>query len=109
EVAGYEPGPLVNQLIEGMLAIGARLAPIYRAGRIVDVSPIDGDVLSVALHGQLLQIGRKPFQVLLVRQHRNCLGAEEIVVPNAQEAHENRQILLEWYGAEMFVHLMEAL
>src|SRR5437588_459157 len=65
EVAGNEPGPLVKQLIEGMLAIGARLAPIYRARRIVAVSPIDGDMLSVALPGQLLQIGRKPLQVLL--------------------------------------------
>src|SRR2546429_3476380 len=49
--------------------------------------------LSVALHRQLLQISRKPLEVLLVRQHRNRLRAEEIGVPDAQKAHEHRQVL----------------
>ncbi len=31
EVAGYQPGALVDQLIERVLAVGARLAPIDRA------------------------------------------------------------------------------
>ena len=66
------------------------------------------DVLAVALHGQLLQVGRESLQVLLVRQHRDRLGAEEIVVPDAQQAHEHRQVALERRGAEMLVHLVEA-
>ena len=65
-------------------------------------------MLAVALHGQLLQIGRKALQVLLVGQDRDGLGAEEIVVPDGQQAHEHRQIALERRGAEMLVHLMEA-
>ena len=65
-------------------------------------------MLAVALHRQLLQIGRKPLQVLLVGQHRNGLRAEEVVVPDGQQAHEHRQIPLERRGAEMLVHLVKA-
>src|SRR5271155_1270054 len=32
EVAGDEPGPLMDQLVEGVLAVGSRLAPIDWAG-----------------------------------------------------------------------------
>ena len=52
-------------------------------------------MFAVALHGQLLQIGREALQVLLVRQHRHGLGAEEVSVPHAQEPHEHRQVALE--------------
>ena len=41
EVARNEPGSLMDQLIEGVLAVGSRLAPINRAGRIRDLGPID--------------------------------------------------------------------
>ena len=36
EVTRNEPGSLMDQLIEGVLAVGSRLAPINRAGRIGD-------------------------------------------------------------------------
>ena len=36
EVARDQPRPLMNQLIEGVLAVGSRLAPIDRPGRIID-------------------------------------------------------------------------
>ena len=85
EVARDEPRSLMNQLIERVLAVGSRLAPIDRAGIVVDLVAIERDVLAVALHRQLLQIGRKSLQVLLVGQHRNRLGAEEIVVPDGQQ------------------------
>src|SRR2546429_4036019 len=64
--------------------------------------------LSVALHRQLLQISRKPLEVLLVRQHRNRLRAEEIGVPDAQKAHEHRKVLRKRCGMKMFVHFAES-
>ena len=73
-----------------------------------DLGPLERDVLAVALHRQLLEIGRESLQVLLVRQHGDRLGAEEIVVPDAQKAHEHRQVALERRGAEVLVHLVEA-
>ena len=37
---------------------------------------IQSDVLAVALHGELLQVGGKALEVLLVGQHRDGVGAE---------------------------------
>ena len=99
---------LMNQLVERVLAVGARLAPVDRAGIVGDFVAIERDVFAVALHRQLLQIGREALQVLLVGQHRNGLGAEEVVVPDRQEPHEHRQVALEGRGAEVLVHLVEA-
>src|SRR5207249_2492783 len=91
EVTGDEPGALVDQLVERMLPVGSRLTPVDGASRVGDLGTIERDVLAVALHRQLLQIGRKSLQVLLVRQHGNRLGAEEVVVPKGQEGQEYRQ------------------
>ena len=65
-------------------------------------------MLAVALHRQLLQIRRKSLQVLLVGQDSHGLRAEEIVVPDGQQAHEHRQVALERSRAEVLVHLVEA-
>ena len=65
-------------------------------------------MLAVALHGELLEICGKSFQILLVGQYGDGLGAEEIVVPDADQAHQHRQIALERRSAEMLVDLMEA-
>ena len=108
EVTGDKPGSLMNQLVERVLAVSPRLAPIDGTSLVGDLGPIQGDVLSVALHGELLQIGRESLQILLVRQDRHGLGAEEVVVPDGQEAHKHRQVARERGGAEVLVHLMEA-
>src|ERR1700738_3568533 len=65
EIAGYEPGPLMDQLIEGMLAVGPWLAPVDRSGVVIHVDAVPGHMLAVALHGELLKIGRETLQVLL--------------------------------------------
>src|SRR5215471_18089831 len=100
EVAGDEPGALMDQLIERVLAIGSRLAPIDRAGLMIYRHPGEGQVLAVALHRQLLEIGWEALQILLVGQHRDGLCAEEVIVPDAEETHEHRQVALEWRAAE---------
>jgi AsmA protein len=109
EVARNHFGSLVNQLIEGVLAVGARLAPVDGARLIIDMRAVDGNGFSVALHRQLLQISGKPLEVLVVGQHGNRLRVEEIVVPDDHQAHQHRQVLLERRGAEVLVHRMEAL
>src|SRR5258705_13556997 len=94
EVTGDEPRSLVNQLIEGMLAVGSRFAPINGTRIVAGFVPVESNVLAVALHRQLLQISRESLQVLLVGQHRDGLRAEEIVGPKGQEAHAHRQVAL---------------
>src|SRR5262245_472974 len=81
EVAGDETGALVNQLVEGMLPVRSRLAPVDLTRVVVDSSSLERDVLAVALHRQLLEIGRKTLQILFIRQDRDSLGAEKVTVP----------------------------
>ena len=44
EVAGDEAGSLVDELVEGVLAVGAGLTPNDRAGGVVDLSARTGNV-----------------------------------------------------------------
>ena len=108
EVAGNQPRPLMDQLIERMLAVGARLAPVDRPRLIVDARAVERDVLAVALHRQLLEVRGKALQVLLVRQHRDRLRAEEIVVPDREQPHEHRQVALERRACGNAVHRVKA-
>src|SRR5882672_1481688 len=54
EIARNESGPLMDQLIKGVLAIRSRLSPIDWARVVGDFGPIERHVLAIALHGQLL-------------------------------------------------------
>jgi hypothetical protein len=71
--------------------------------------PVKRAVFAVAFHRQLLEVGRKTFQVLLVGQDGDRLRPEEIVLPDRQKTHHHGQILLEGSSAEVFVHLMETI
>ena len=92
----------------GMLAVGSWLPPIDRARLRLYGRPIERYVFAVALHRQLLEIGRETLQVRLVGQHRDGLRAEEVVVPDAKKAHEYRQVGAERRGPEMLVDRVEA-
>ena len=59
EVARDQPRTLMDQLVKRMLAIGAWLAPVNRSGVVIDKVSSERDSLAIALHRQLLQIGRE--------------------------------------------------
>src|SRR5258708_14607563 len=98
---------LVNQLVERVLAVRTWFAPIDWPSRVGSLGPTERNGFPVALHLQLLQVGREPLEVLLVRQYRNSFGTEEIVVPHRQKAQEDRQVALEGRAAKMLVHFMK--
>ena len=100
--------PLVDQLVEGVLAVGPRLAPEDRPGRVVDGLPVEADVLAVRLHGQLLQVGGEALEVLLVGQHGDGLGPEQLRVPDVQQTHQRRQVALVRRREEVLVDRVEA-
>src|SRR6266511_1943356 len=106
EVARNELGALMDELIEGMLPVGARLTPDDGAGRDVYRLAVTVDVLAVALHVALLKVGGETVHVLVIRQNRLRLGAKEIVVPDTEQAHSGRQVLLQRRGPEVFVHVV---
>jgi hypothetical protein len=108
EVAGNHLRALVDELVERVLPVGTGLAPVDRTGLIVDGGAVEGDVLAVRLHRQLLEVSGEALEILLVGKHGDGLGAEELVVPERQQTHQRRQVALERGGAEMLVHGVEA-
>src|SRR5689334_12623419 len=103
EVAWDETRALVDQLIEGVLPVGSRFAPVHRARLVAHARAVNADALAIALHGELLEIGWESRQVLAVRKHGNGLRVEKVRVPESQQAHDDRQVLLEGRRAEVFV------
>ena len=71
-------------------------------------SPASVACFAVALHRQLLQVRGQALQVLVVGQHRERRRAEEVVVPDRQQAEQRRHALLDRRAAEMLVHRVEA-
>ena len=90
---GDEPGALVDQLVEAVLAVRPGLAPVDRPGVVVDGRPVERHVLAVGLHRQLLQVGGEALEVLVVGHDADGLRVEEVAVPHRQKAHEHGQVL----------------
>src|SRR5690349_21279369 len=88
EVAWDEPGSLMNELIERVLTIRSRLAPVNRTRLILNLRSFERDVFAIALHGQLLEVGRESLQILFVGKHRDRFRTKEICVPDVKQAHQ---------------------
>jgi hypothetical protein len=65
EIAGHQPAALVQQLEEGMLPVGADLAPHDGVGLARQRLAVAPHRLAVGLHLQLLQEGRQKAQRLV--------------------------------------------
>src|SRR5215472_16346610 len=89
EVAGNQPRPLMDQLIEGMLAIRSRFSPVDRAGIGLNGFAGQRDMFAVAFHRQLLKVRRESLEVLVVRENGHGLRAEKVVVPDAQQTQDD--------------------
>src|SRR5215469_55449 len=87
EIAWDQSGSLVDELIERMLPIRARLAPVDWSRLEPGRGSFERNVLAVAFHGQLLEVCWKSLQILLIRQNRDGFGAQKIVVPDGDQAH----------------------
>ncbi len=122
EVCGDELSALVQQLVEGVLGVGGRLAEEDGAGGVLDECVASaGNGLSVGFHGKLLQVGGEAVEVLVkstelvicliegsydLRGNKVGLSTVEIRVPNAQQACNDRDVLLKGGGTEMHIHSM---
>ena len=98
----------MQQLVEGMLAVGAGLAPEDLTGVGGHGAAVPANMLAVGLHGELLQVGREAVQVLAVRQHGMALGTEEVDVPDVEQTHQRDGVVLERRVAEVLVDGVEA-
>ena len=84
EIAGDELGALVDELIEGVLPIGAGFAPDNRAGAPSDGFTISIYAFAVAFHIPLLKVGGKAVKVLVVGEDGVSLSVVELVLPDAE-------------------------
>ena len=108
EIGRHDLGALVQKLEEGVLAVGAGLAPDDRAGAVFDQPSVAGHALAVRFHVELLQMRGEAREALVVGQHR--MGAEipDVAVPDAEQPHDHRHVLGERRVAEMLVHRARA-
>merc|ERR1719222_1812099 len=77
---------------------------LTRAGEKVNHSTGPGDVLSIALHISLLEVGRKPVQVLIVGQQGMRLSTKEVAIPDAKDGKDHRKIGFHGGSAEVVIH-----
>ena len=86
-----------------MLTVSTLLPPDDWCGCVGHRLPLSGDALAIAFHFSLLQICWQVFQVLVIRQDGLGVGAEEVVVPNAQNCHHDWNVALKRGVAEVLV------
>src|SRR5262249_49760137 len=96
----------MNQLVEGVLSIGARFTPDDWPCAVVYPVTMNGDAFAVALHIALLKVSREARQVLVIGQDGVRLCAEKVVIPDSEQAHDNRNVFLEGRGTEIFVYVV---
>jgi hypothetical protein len=106
----HHVGALVQHLEVGVLAIGAGLAPEHRRGAERSTRLAARiDLLAVAFHLQLLQIGRQALQRAVVRRDAAAGKLVEVAVPDVEQPQAHRQVLrIQRGGAKVLVHGVRA-
>src|ERR1700691_3262466 len=108
QIAGDQLRSLMNKLVKRVLSVSARFAPDDRPSLIVHLLAVEGYVLAVAFHLELLKVRRKALQIVRVRHDADGLGTEKVVVPDGKQAKEDRKILLQRRGTKVFVHVVKS-
>ena len=108
EFARHDIGALVDHLEEGMLAIGAGLAPHNGPRGQIEGIARKRHPLAVALHLELLEIGRQARQPLIVGQHGAGGIAHHLPVPDPGQRQRHGHAFFQRRGAEMLVHRVAA-
>src|SRR5581483_3896870 len=109
QVARDQLGALMQELIVGMLPVGALRPPDHRTRLIRDELAVEVDRLAVGFHVELLEVGGEQLEVATVGDDQVGLRAEEGPVPGPQQTEEHREVALEGSRAEVLVELAKPL
>ena len=104
-----ENGALVKQLEDGVLRVRARPAPGDRSGRRIHRLPVGASRLAIRLHLELLKVGRKQPQPLVIGEDCARLAALRLDVEPVGERRDQRHVFGTLAEAEMAVHLGRSL
>ena len=91
-----------------MLSINTLLTPDNRSCTIIHFFPITVNMLAITLHIRLLQVRGQVLEVLVIGNYCLRVSAEEVVIPDAQQAKNDRDILFQRRCPEVLVHRMRA-
>jgi hypothetical protein len=91
-----------------MLPIGAGLAPDHRRSAGGELHSILVDAFAIALHLQLLQIGRQAAQSMAVWGDAAAGKLAEIAIPDVQQSQAHREIVLQRGCEKVGVHRVRA-
>ena len=94
-------GPLVEELEEGVLGVGSGLAPDDGRGRPRGRGAVPRDALAVRLHRELLDVGRKSCEALVVGHEGDARPSHDVAAPDRHEAQQDRQVPCERGLAEV--------
>src|ERR1700733_6918545 len=98
----------MDELEKGVLAIGSRFAPDDRPCRRIGRRPVELAVLALSLHLQLLEIGGKAPEPLVVRDNAVRGVAKDVAVPDAEKPHQDRDVFLDRRLPEVLIDLVAA-
>ena len=108
EVAGDEPCALVEELEIGVLAVDAFFAEDDAAGGVGDGTAVGGAVFAEAFHVELVEPRGEVAQVVAVWDGGLSVGVLEVVVPDADERHEDGDVAAVGGLEEVGVHGVRA-
>ena len=99
---------LVQELVERVLAISARLSKDNLACLERCRSAIESDSFTITFHWQLLDMFCKGFKCLRVGQNSHCSMIQDLSVEYSNQAQQNRKILLKRWWLEVLVHALSS-
>ena len=103
EINRHNGRALMQKLEKGVLSVGAGFAPDHGAGLPRHGRTIALHGFAVALHIQLLEIGGKARQALVIGNDSMGGQAADIAIPDAEHRHDNRDILVQRGRLEVLV------
>src|SRR2546429_8844482 len=97
----------MDELVECVLPVSARLSPDDGPGLVVHLPALEINVLSVTLHIKLLKVGAEAPEIMIVGQDCYGLGPKEIGVPDTTQSQEQRQVAFKRSRVTALIHRVE--